>query len=158
MDSWNSKKEWREWIPETNMSLKSCLALCHILQTCAAERLAATLPPTEAKRLVCSSHRGAQSVYGILKQILHADKPVTNPLLLCMRLDFFCSCKKGMGMIRPYCRAGGAFRSQEAQLLVRVGSGCLEFQKKKGGNGFLKQTYVSQISFCTVSHFANMRS
>ena len=49
--------------------------------------------PTEAKSLVCGSHTGAQSVYGISKQILHATTPWPNPLLLCMRLVFFCSCK-----------------------------------------------------------------
>ena len=113
--------------------------------------------PTEAKSLVCGSHTGAQSVYGISKQILHATTPWPNPLLLCMRLVFFCSCKEGMGMIRPYCRAGGAFRSQEAQASGMSREWMLLIPRKNGGKGFLKQTCTTS-PFGSASHFANMGS
>ena len=46
---------------------------------------------------------------------------------------------------------------RKLKLLVRVGSGCLEFQKRMAGMDSWNK-HVSQISFCSVSHFANMRS
>ena len=56
-------------------------------------------------------------------------------------------------MIRPYCRADGAFRSQEAQASGTSREWMLGIPKKNGGNGFLKQTCLSNlvlqcVAFC----------
>ena len=45
---------------------------------------------------------------------------------------------------------------RKIKLLVREGSGCLEFQERMAGMDFWKK-HVPQISFGSVSHFANMR-
>ena len=158
VDAWNSKRNGEKGFLKQTCGTNLLSAMRHILRTSEHRQLKGWQPhfqPTEAKSLVCSSHTGAQSVSGILKQILHATTPWPTRLLLCMRLVFFCSCKAGMGMIRPYCRAGGAFRSQEAQASGTSREWMLLIPRKNGGNGFLEQTCTTQqisvrqcITFC----------
>ena len=68
-----------------------------------------------------------------------------NPLLLCMRLVFFCSCNEGMGMMQAQCRTVGAYcGSQGPQASGRQWR--LRFHTR---HGFLRQTdkHVEHISF-----------
>ena len=148
MDAWNSKRNGGKGFLEQTCTTNLLSAMRHILRTSEHRQLKGWQPhfqPTEAKSLVCSSHTGAQSVYGISKQILHATTPRPNPLLLCMRLAFFCICKEGMSMIRPHCRAGGAFRSQEAQASGTSREWMLLIPRKNGEKGFLKQTCTTNL-------------
>ena len=61
-----------------------------------------------------------------------------------MRQAFFCSCNEGMGMMQPYCRAGGACcRSHGPQASGRE---CrLRFHKR---HGFLRQACRTNLLQC----------
>ena len=112
-----SGKEWRFWLQKRHGFLRQTCptnlfwAVRRILRTWAAERLAATLPShcylnlnLDKCSLVCSSHIAqlrAQSLHCNKSiQILETTTPWPNPLLLCMRLAFFCSWNERMGMMQ----------------------------------------------------------
>ena len=81
--------------------------------------------------------------------------PWPDPPLLCIWQIFSAAATKGWASCNHFAGLMECSALRKIKLPVRVGSGCLEFQERMAGMDFWKK-HVPQISFGSVSHFANM--
>ena len=124
-----------------HISFRQCITFCEHRQL---KGWPARFQPTEASSSVYSSHMKTQSV---------CCNSVTRPSASLHMTDFFCSCNEGMGIMQPFCRADGVFRSPEDQASGTSREWMLGIPRKNGGNGFLKETCPSnlvwqRVTFC----------
>ena len=105
-----------------------------------------SIPPTTIHCLAVVTWKHRRSEYSLTSPGDH--NSVTKPSASLYKIGFFCSCNKGMGMMQPQCRAGGAYCRTAAlrDLKLLVGSGCLEFPKGMSGMDSWNK-HVEQISF-----------